>query len=112
MIRTVAPKLAIFGKLKMGRNEFCYKIFLLSLKVTPFNWDMTKGIENLMVGTMFLNFLKSAPKSPNFGRKSAIFDRFQKKKFFATKYPQIHVKSNLNEFFYQQVYGQQDRKTI
>ena len=74
----LAPKLADFRGLKRGRNLNSPLFFILSLKVTPFNCDLTKNLKNRTVGTLFLNFLKSAPKSPNFGQKSPIFDRFQK----------------------------------
>ena len=74
----LAPKLADFRGLKRGRNLNSPLFFILSLKVTPFNCDLTKNLKNCTVGTLFLNFLKSAPKSPNFGQKSPIFGRFQK----------------------------------
>ena len=60
------------------RDEFCRKIFLHSLKVTPFHCLLRPKTQKSNEKNAFWIFLKSGPKFSNFGLKSPIFGRFSK----------------------------------
>ena len=76
--KVVQPKLSDFGELNLYLNEFCRKIFLHSLKVTPFHCLLRPKTQKSNGKNAFWIFLKSGPKFSNFGLKSAIFGRFSK----------------------------------